>query len=331
MINQKLQLTIRDRKVIAAILVLILLCSGVSVFIGYQIAQGQTTNLTPNIITGGQNSGAPTYTVFPDGGYYYYKDHSGAISSPSANFTGIMSSVIDLLGPDGGSIFLPKGTYTYTSGDRIYIWGKTNIKIYGEGAGTALTQSAGLNIVHFFQIHNSNNIEITNLRIDGNKASESGGTSAIAIGGTSSNCKVDNCYINSMYNFGVEIYDSATYNWITNNQVSACTNNGISIGYSTDTAGFNTVSENNIYYVAFGVALYLADHNAITDNQIQNNPSVPYNEGINLDSSSFNTISGNHITGTGDVGISIHNEYAHGNSWGRASGFIFNEDKISKT
>jgi parallel beta-helix repeat protein len=301
-----------SRKSLALLFSLIMICSVASSAITYVIAQGTPSTFT---ISQGVYPGSSTITIFPDSGNYYIKNSYGAISYQTANFTYAMEQAITDLGADGGGIYLSKGTYTLTSGDRILIWGKSNIHIYGDGPDTAITQSAGLNTVHFFQIHNSTNIIISNLRIDGAKTTQTGGTSAVAIGGSSANCKVTDCYINNMYNFGVQIYDSATYNWVTGNQISACTNNGISVGYSTRTAGFNTISQNNIYHVAFGVALYFADHNTVSGNQIQNNPAVAFNEGINLDSSSFNTVSGNQIVGTGDVGIAIHNQYGLGYSW----------------
>jgi parallel beta-helix repeat protein len=320
MLSKHLALSHKDRKLFALVLSIILITSIATGLIAYNIGvKAQSTNPTMQTITSGPYAGAPTITMFVDSGIYYAKDSHGALltSVTSTNFTYTIQHAIYIIDPTlGGELHLTQGTYTITSGDRVYVWGINNFRISGEGAGTVITQGNAVNVVHFFQVHNCFNFQLTNIKIDGNKAQQTGGTSAIAIGGTSSNCRVENCYFNNMHNFAVQVYDTSTYNWIVNNQISNCLNIAIAVYYDSVTSGFNTITGNHIYYTSFGVGLQRADHNSISDNQIQNDINADYNEGINLDGSSYNTITHNQITGTGDVGISIHGGTpATGSSW----------------
>ena len=69
-----------SRKAIVTILGILLVAIIVTAFVSYQLGvRAQGSSLTANTLSGGPTAGAPTYTVFADGGYYYSKNQYGAI------------------------------------------------------------------------------------------------------------------------------------------------------------------------------------------------------------------------------------------------------------
>src|SRR5512138_3439535 len=86
-------------------------CILIGLLIGFSYsALAQSPTLSTATITGGPISGAPTYTVFAESGYYYAKAASGAISyGPSANASSVINSAITSM--TSGRILL-KGTIT---------------------------------------------------------------------------------------------------------------------------------------------------------------------------------------------------------------------------
>ena len=79
----KFTVSLSRRKVISIIFVLTLVAS--SFYVGFQYALAQSGALTAQTLSGGVVPGAPSYTIFPDNGYYYAKDSHGVISFTSTN------------------------------------------------------------------------------------------------------------------------------------------------------------------------------------------------------------------------------------------------------
>ena len=69
-----------SRKTLGIFFTLILVCSLASSVITYEFVRAQGGGLTAQTISGGPYAGAPSYTIFEDGGTYYAKNAYGAIS-----------------------------------------------------------------------------------------------------------------------------------------------------------------------------------------------------------------------------------------------------------
>ncbi len=108
-------------------------------------------------ISGGPQPGAPTYTIFSDGGSpatYYAKDQYGAISWSSTNATTIWQNSINAVASKGGEIFVKNGVYdmTGTTGTHLLTLptatsrdNAVNIIIRGESATwSSQTKQAGV-------------------------------------------------------------------------------------------------------------------------------------------------------------------------------------------
>jgi parallel beta-helix repeat protein len=274
----------------------------------------------PFTINMGVYPGAPSFTVWEQDGDYYAKNSFGVMVDSGTNFVTVVESARDAIALDDqpGWIHLSKGTFTIPVGeDRLLFWELDNLKIDGEGPATIITQADGADVTHFIDIYHSQNVEICNLHIDGNSAAQTGGTSGIHAGVSGNICtniNIHDCIVEDQYNFGIYL-DNAVFSSVTNNFIGDCDNSGIEVGFSAATSGFNVISHNHIYHVAFGIGLYLANHNTISDNLINNDAAVLMNEGINLESSSNNVIDGNHIVTTGDGGIILHTQDEEGATW----------------
>ena len=106
-------------------------------------------------------------------------------------------------------------------------------------------------------------------------------------------------------NFQYGIYlESASYNFIHGNNISANSYDGIEIYFSSDN---NEIAGNNIETSEwFGIGIYYSNNNTIKGNKIINN-----NDGIWLYDASDNTISMNDISANSEYGIELY--YASNN------------------
>jgi parallel beta-helix repeat protein len=106
-------------------------------------------------------------------------------------------------------------------------------------------------------------------------------------------------------NFTYGIYlESASYNFIHGNNISANSYDGIEIYFSSDN---NEIADNNIETSEwFGIGIYYSNNNTIKGNKIINN-----NDGIWLYDALDNTISMNDISANSEYGIELY--YASNN------------------
>jgi len=131
--------------------------------------------------------GAPSYTIWKEGSYYYAKDAYGKIAYFGLDIGIVGQNVFDAL-TNGGTVFLAEGVYTFSSAQTI---GVANIKVgwripsgvtlYGSGYGTVITQQNGLNQNYLITNKGHNpgglskfdeRIQIKNLKLDGNYAGQ---------------------------------------------------------------------------------------------------------------------------------------------------------------
>ena len=103
----KFTVALSRRKVISLIFVLTIV--GASFYTGFQYALAQSGSLTAQTLSGGVLPGAPSYTIFQDGGTYYAKDSHGAISFTSTNATSVGQSALD--NAASGSVLFKAGNY----------------------------------------------------------------------------------------------------------------------------------------------------------------------------------------------------------------------------
>lgn len=85
----------------------------IGLLIGAFIAYGQSPSSTFTI-SSGVHPGAPSYTIWTEGGEYFAKDANGLLAYSGTNAADSFQFVIDALGVLGGSVFIAKGTYIIT-------------------------------------------------------------------------------------------------------------------------------------------------------------------------------------------------------------------------
>ena len=173
----------------------------------YECLVGGTSSLAGTIFYGGSdNTGGVDGT---DG---------RAVAQASGDATSILYG--------GGVVFIKEGTFTFD--DAVTISAKNSVYFKGSGAGTIITQSNASDNTHFFNWLNCTYGGISDVYMNGNGGTQTGGTSAVCINGTSNKIRVNNCYIAEMYDQGILIGGTASHNYIIGNWLNDCDNNGIS-------------------------------------------------------------------------------------------------------
>ena len=103
------QISVSQRKLLLAFLSIALIASIASSSVVYVYAQGVALSTTT--ISGGPYPGAPSYTIFTEGGTYYAKDANGAIAFSSTNASYVINTALAA----GVGVHLLAGTYTLTA------------------------------------------------------------------------------------------------------------------------------------------------------------------------------------------------------------------------
>ena len=190
-------LSISKRKLILAIISIVLICSIASSSVVYVMAQGGGS--TPITISSGPYPGAPTYTIFIDGGIYYAKNAYGAMIYSGTNAEVILSDASNAIGAIGGSLTVMAGLYQMT----------TTWTLTGANDGIQITFMAGAilqcdanGVIPLF-INGILNATITGLTVDGNSAHYATGAAGFYVegcmnstfsGGTVYHCTNDGVY-----------------------------------------------------------------------------------------------------------------------------------------
>ena len=111
------------------------------------MAQG--SSLSTATISGGPYAGAPTYTIFTEGGIYYAKDAYGAISWSSTSFSTVAQNTIDAAYAAGGGSIKLSGAGPYPCPTQLYI--KSNVTLNGDlMQETELYATAANQVVLYF-------------------------------------------------------------------------------------------------------------------------------------------------------------------------------------
>jgi hypothetical protein len=130
-----------NKKILGSAITFLLIGVLLGSFISYSTTPSSTLYLS-----GGIYPGAPTYTIFTDGSYYYAKDAYGFIDYSSSNFSYVINTAMTSIpvNPSNGrgSVYIAPGNYS------VYntITPPTGLDIYGSNiVGTALRWNGALN------------------------------------------------------------------------------------------------------------------------------------------------------------------------------------------
>jgi parallel beta-helix repeat protein len=219
-----------------------------------------------------------------------------------------INQAINDLPTNGGKVLLLEGTYNISASITIL---KNNVTLEGQGAGTKLFLVNGANC-NVIQVGNGSTalegIRIANLRIDGNKANQTGTSHGIYFnaGPTCLITKsvVENCIIEGCYDNGILLFYSKN-NTITGNQINSNGSCGIYLAaLSNNTIIGNQINSNG----GCGIYLYYTGNNTVTGNQINSNSSY----GIYLYYTGNNTITENQVNANDSYGIYLY--YSNNNT-----------------
>ncbi len=300
------------------------------------VAMGAPAGCTGTVPVASQNYDAADYVVN---------------SCTSAQTT--INAAIAALPATGGTVYLMEGTYIIDGA----ITPAAKTRLVGAGPGTVITLKNAINAtVDAITVGSVNEVEISNLSLNGNKANNSSGAQVgIGIGtsgsATQTGTNMHDLTISNFRSEGIKLvtgkssrltnssifsndigisFNAVTEMTISNNTISSNVTRGIAIFSTNSTISGNMMRAN-------GTAIYAqsAGQNTISNNTITASTST----GISLSSSSnYNTITGNTITGGSAEGIStsssshnvIANNVVEGNtSHGIAVSFVSDYNNVS--
>ncbi len=244
-----------------------------------------------------------TKIIAPSNASQTAKDSADVVLTGTADQTLINTA---LTAAAGGKVYILEGTVTVTGSISI----PNNTTLAGAGRGTLITIPNGLNANTNAIINTDTTtgtgITIRDLRLDGNKANQSGsvGMSGIALIGatlnTVTNVQSNNWYLSGAgtapcyFGSGICI-SSSTYNTL-----NTTTTVGNNFGIIMAAANFNTLTGNVAQGNAVsGIAFSSAGYSTVTGNVTNFNTLY----GIQLSASTHNTIGGNLLYNNGSTGI----------------------------
>lgn len=238
-----------------------------------------------------------------------------------------INSCIDALGSDGGEVYMPEGEYAVNAQITIDY---DNTTLRGAGSGTILkvpdaTNSSDFKIIN---LGSKNNCVLTNFKIDGNKANNTGEMRGIYLNGganhklinlwiyniqgslggvggdgifseltaTPANILIQGCTVDNVDDDGMDI-NAMIKSEIVGNYIRTCGDNGI----DTEGSEYVTISGNVIDTCSgHGIELEqeglgLTKYCTVTGNTIRN---ITLN-GIHIESGGYNSVTGNTIQQTG--------------------------------
>ena len=273
----------------------------------FATAPSSTFTISPGIYPG-----APSYTIWREGDYYFAKNSNGKIEFCGTNASQV---IINAIQPNS-KIFLKAGVYTI---DSTITKAVDNVIIEGEGNGTII-KVADNTPINAFNITDVSGWVIRNLQIDGNRANQVNQDdfniqNGIMIGnaaGTSivTDVTIENVFIHSLWANGIMARSSN----IQRLRIQHCTikdtyGDGITVRLGQDVI----ISENTLIncghvYQNFGGsgtkrhAIYIYGSNFIIANNIILNSG---GDGIEAYPLSNGTITDNVIVQAGRIGIYV--------------------------
>jgi uncharacterized secreted repeat protein (TIGR03808 family) len=146
-------------------------------------------------------------------------DDYGAVGNGVADDTAALQGAINAISTLGGTLFIPDNL-NFAISSPLTISGSSNIRIRGNGTGSAITALSSFSGNEMILISNSNSVQLQNLYLNGNNAaglstSTSNGLIVVSGAGTYS---IDSNYIVNATGNGVRTTSTATVN-VTNNHI----------------------------------------------------------------------------------------------------------------
>ncbi len=268
---------------------------------GLPASDGSTSHVRP-IDWYADHTGTP-------GGEYNVKDPAyGAVGDGvTDDSTAINAAITAANAAGGGNVIVPTGTYIVNA-----ISVKSNVTLKGMGWSSILKHKAGSNSFAVYLATSAANAGIMDLKIDGNKANQSDGTSCYGFGGdggTPDNCFAINCWItntvrsgiyyvgtrfrainNVVDHIGLSVGTGRTgivvsgetnpggWSHIIGNYIEDCTEYNIKLyGYyatSDGTGQFKTIIANNVCRDSDEQAIYISNNkNIIVANNVIDSPA----------------------------------------------------------
>lgn len=218
------------------------------------------------VITVGQGAGQ-TKTIVS-----YATDRESVLDSNWSTLPNT-SSTYEVRAPIG-RILLLEGTYV-VDGSIIF---RSNVALEGQGAGTILRIKPGTTsnlelITNVSHDYGNQNIRVSNLQIDGNKTVNSSGTQKAVYLRKCFNCRVQDNYIYSFRDTGIEVNNATP----TELSTTADDGNNIITG--------NFVYGNGVTNDGRGILIYGSNNNTVTGNTLEYNGvgiAVEYCSGNNI-------------------------------------------------
>lgn len=180
--------------------------------------------------------------------YVNVKDF-GAIGDGIADDVPAIQAAIDSI-PNGGTVFIPRGTYRLASGVTGAIQLKNNVHVRGGGIGaTTLILGDAINL-HVFNAANQTDWSVTEMTIDGNKANNTGTVSGFRLFGIA-RCAIRNLEIKDTRFDGVSVIAGTNTDYIISGVVmSGIGGNGVG-ALNLDDANDRQFID-NVYIASFG-------------------------------------------------------------------------------
>lgn len=210
-----------------------------------------------------------------------------------------IQDAIDRLPQSGGTVLIPSGIYIVSTPIKV----SSNVHLKGAGLSTCLKLADGANCNVIQNVNPrlwiDENITITNMQIDGNKATQTAPCNGIFLC-EAPNSRIEHLWIHnfprSTVSAGILLLFSSnctiSHNLIENNSYA-----GIFVGCSDNCI----ISSNRLFDNHRGIYVSRSDNTLVTRNRIVN-----CDEGIRLyGDASNNMVIGNHIKDSSDEGILI--------------------------
>ena len=206
----------------------------------------------------------------------------------------------------GGRIFIRDGLYTF---DDKWEISYSNIDVIGESWNTILKLGNEVND-HVIYAEGKSNIRVSNLKIDGNKAQQTGSASTTLAGinfWNSSYCCVDHVWTYNTTRYGVDFGLDSYYCGITNSRIENPTDNGILFhqAFYCYAIGNTVTGASDVGLSVANGSFNVFDNNWSFDN-MHNDARTEYNghwgAGIEYAGAKKNTFSNNWIWGN-EIGI----------------------------
>ncbi|MEO6513661.1 MAG: right-handed parallel beta-helix repeat-containing protein, partial [Candidatus Saccharimonadales bacterium] len=227
----------------------------------------------------GCSGSSPVASGSPDGADF--------ISTSCTSSQTTIASAITALPAGGGTVYLMEGTYIIDGTIAL----PNNVRLTGSGRNTIIKLKDGINAgIDAISDTATTNVEISNLRLDGNKANNSSGTqrgiNMNGVGSGTGTSGVPGAHISNVF-----IKDFRTNGAYLNGSPNSVITGSVFENIGTTTSDY-------------AIGLLATGYITVTSNLIQG--SVGY--GINASSDS-NTITGNTIEGSGNYAIGAGGSY----------------------